>query len=144
MVVVRFREIPDLSFNKTFRVYISGSSESGKTFFAKQLLQRKLFNYSRIYYFHPDFHEDNPTNWQETLDIPVVFSSELPKEEDFLQMPEYSCIIFDDLIQYCVKSKGVDYLYRVLSGKRKLHVIIMTQRYYVHDKYVKIRKRIMN
>ena len=135
MVVVRFREIPDLSFNKTFRVYISGSSESGKTFFAKQLLQRKLFDYSRIYYFHPDFHEDNPTDWQETLDVPVIFSAEFPTSKDFLAMPENSVIVFDDLIDQCVTSKCVDYLYRVLSGKRNLHVILMTQRYFVHDRF---------
>ena len=135
MVVVRFREIPDLSFNKTFRVYISGSSESGKTFFAKQLLQRKLFDYSRIYYFHPDFHEENPTDWQETLDVPVIFSAEFPTSKDFLAMPENSVIVFDDLVDQCVTSKCVDYLYRVLSGKRNLHVILMSQRYFVHDRF---------
>ena len=88
MVVVRYREIPDLSFNPVFRVYISGSSESGKTYFAKQLIEKKLFKVSRVYYFHPDFHEDNPTDWQETLDVPVVFTSQFPKTVDFLSMPE--------------------------------------------------------
>ena len=134
MVTVRYRET-NLSFNPIFRVYISGSSESGKTHFAENLLKRKLFNYSRVYYFHPDFHEDNPTKWDETLDVPVIFSAEFPEVEDLLQMPEYSCIVFDDLINQCVASKTIDYLLRVLSGKRKLHVIIMTQRYFVHAKF---------
>ena len=135
MVVVRYREIKDLCFNPIFRVFISGSSESGKTYFAEQLIKRKLFNVSRIYYFHPDFHEDNPTNWQHTLDVPVVFSSEFPKTEDFLAMSENSCIVFDDLIDQCASSKCVDYLYRVLSGKRKLHCFMMTQRYFTHDRF---------
>ena len=135
MVVVRYREIPDLSFNPIFRIFISGSSESGKTYFAKQLLQRNLFNVSRVYYFHPDFHEDNPTDWQSSLDVPVVFSAEFPKTEDFLAMPENSCIVFDDLIDKCTSNRCVDYLYRVLSGKRKLHCIMMSQRYFVHDRY---------
>ena len=134
MAFVRYREI-DLIFNPVFRVYISGSSESGKTCFAENLLKRKLFNYSRVYYFHPDFYEDNPTKWDKSLDVPVIFSAEFPKTEDFLSMPENSCIVFDDLITQCVNSKSVDYLYRVLSGKRKLHVIMMTQRYFVHAQY---------
>ena len=135
MVIVRYREIPDLSFNPIFRIFISGSSESGKTHFSKLFLKRKLFNVSRIYYFHPDFYEDAPTNWQEELDMPVVFSSEFPKTSDFLAMPEYSCIVLDDLMSECVRSKCIDYLFRVLSGKRKLHVMIMSQRYFVHERF---------
>ena len=135
MVVVRYREILDLSFNPVFRVYISGSSESGKTHFAKELIKRRHFDCSRIYYYHPDFHEDSPTDWQETLDVPVIFSAEFPCENDFLSMPENSCIIFDDLANQCASSKCVDYLYRVLSGKRKLHCIMMTQRYFLHERY---------
>ena len=135
MVNVRFREISDLSFNPMFRVYISGSSESGKTHFAKELIQRKLFEVSRVYYFHPDFHEDNPTDWQESLDVPVIFSGEFPKTEDFLAMPENSCIVLDDIANQCMTSKCIDYLFRVLSGKRKLHVILMTQRYFLHDRF---------
>ena len=135
MVLVRYREISDLSFNPVCRVFISGSSESGKTHFAKQLLKRELFQVSRVYYFHPDFYEEAPTNWQNELDIPVIFSSEFPKTSDFLAMPEHSCIVLDDLMSECVKSKCVDYLFRVLSGKRKLHVILMSQRYFVHDRF---------
>ena len=135
MVVVRYREIPDLSFNPVFRVYISGSSESGKTHFAKELIQRRLFDVSRVYYFHPDFHEDNPTDWQETLDVPVLFSGEFPTTQDFLTMPENSCIVLDDIANQCVASKSIDYLFRVLSGKRNLHVILMTQRYFLHDRH---------
>ena len=135
MVIVRYREISDLSFNPIFRVYISGSSESGKTHFAKQLIERNLFQVSRVYYFHPDFHEDNPTDWQESLDMPVIFSPEFPETKDFLAMPEYSCIVLDDIANQCMTSKCVDYLFRVLSGKRKLHVILMTQRYFLHDRF---------
>ena len=133
--MVRYREITDLSFNPVFRVYISGSSESGKTYFAKKLIQRKLFNVSRIYYYHPDFHEDNPTDWQETLDVPVIFSAQFPNSAEFLSMPENSCIVLDDLVDQCVNSKCIDYLFRVLSGKQKLHCILMSQRYFIHDRF---------
>ena len=133
MSAIKYKEIENFSFNPVFRVYISGSSESGKTHFAKCLLERNLFECQRVYYFHPDFHEDNPIDWK--LNVPIVFSAEFPKEEDFLCMKENSCIIFDDLIDKAFNSKAVDYLYRVLSGKRRLHVILMSQRYYASGKY---------
>ena len=46
-----------------WRVFISGSSGSGKTHFAEQLLKRKFFKFERIYYYHPDLQESFPTNW---------------------------------------------------------------------------------
>ena len=66
MVLLRYREI-DFDFANIFRVYISGSSGSGKTNFAKQLIESPLLNIRRVHYFHPDFHESNPNDWQETL-----------------------------------------------------------------------------
>ena len=132
MVVVPFREI-EFNFNKTFRVFVSGSSESGKTFFTHNLLKRKLFDYNRVYYFHPDFHETSPVNWN--LDCPIIYSAEFPDIDFLLNVPEYSVIIFDDLVDKCFKSQAVDYLFRVLSGKRNLHVFILAQRYYTQGPY---------
>ena len=127
MVNVRYRET-NFSFAPVVRVYISGSSGSGKTFFARDFIEK--LNARRVYYFHPDFHETKPTDWDETLESPVVFSSEFPTVNDLCKLPENSCLVFDDLIQECVNSKAVDYLFRVLSGKRRLSVIIMSQSYF--------------
>ena len=127
MVNVRYREI-NYTLAPVVRMYISGSSGSGKTHFAGELL--KQLPCKRIYYFHPDFHETKPTNWDETLDTPVVFSSEFPTVNDLCNIPEKSCLVFDDLIQDCVNSKAIDYLFRVLSSKRSLSVIIMSQSYF--------------
>ena len=55
--------------------------------------------------------------------------------DDLLAIPEHSCLIFDDLYHECVGSSEIDYLYRVLSSKRKLHCFIMTQRYFAQGKY---------
>ena len=55
--------------------------------------------------------------------------------EDLLEIPEFSCIVLDDLYHECKDSKTIDYLFRVLSTKRKLHVIIMTQRYFSNGVY---------
>ena len=119
------REFPEI-----FRVFISGSSSSGKTHFARNLLAEGLFKCNRIYYFHPDINESFPIDWEDKLDIPLVIKTNLPTQKDILTYPEYSCLVLDDLYTQASVSKDIDYLFRVLSSKKKLHVIIMTQRYF--------------
>ena len=119
------REFPEI-----FRVFISGSSSSGKTHFACNLLAEKFFFCSRVYYFHPDICETFPIDWEEKLDIPVIIKTNLPSQKDILSYPEHSCLVLDDLYTQASVSKDIDYLFRVLSSKKKLHVIIMTQRYF--------------
>ena len=126
----RYKEV-QLNFADIFRVFISGSSSAGKTFFAQKLLKEKLFDFERVYYFHPDFHEAAPINWS----LDVIFYAGLPSLEDILAIPENSCLVLDDLYHECVNSTVIDYLYRVLSSKRKLHCIIMTQRYFAQGKF---------
>ena len=128
--MLKIKEIDSLE-SDIWRVFISGSSSAGKTYFAHKLLQQKLFHYDRVYYFHPDFHETSPVDWN----LNVLFNAGLPSLEDLLAMPENSCIILDDLYHECVNSSEIDYLYRVLSSKRKLHCIIMTQRYFAQGKF---------
>ncbi len=128
--MIRYREISNFNFSSIFRVFISGCSASGKTFFAHQLLQSYLIDYERVYYFHPDFHEQAPVTWHETLKKPVLYNPGIPSLEELLIIPERSVLVFDDLMTQCCESKQIDYLFRVLSSKRKLNVIIMTQRYF--------------
>ena len=126
----RFKEV-QLDFADIFRVFISGSSSAGKTYFAKELLMAHFFRFKRVYYFHPDFHETAPVDWP----FDILFHAGLPSVEDLLAMPENSCVILDDLYHECVNASEIDYLYRVLSSKRKLHCIIMTQRYFAQGKF---------
>ena len=128
--MIRYKEV-QLEFAEIFRVFISGSSSAGKTFFARRLLELKLFDFNRVYYFHPDFHETSPIDWP----FDILYHPGLPTLEDLLEIPEKSCLIFDDLYHECVNSNEIDYLYRVLSSKRKLHCIVMTQRYFAQGKH---------
>ena len=132
--MIRYREIKKFKFAEIFRIFISGSSATGKTYFAKALLKRNIFNFSRIYYFHPDFHEHSPVDWHEEFEKPVLYQAGIPSLKDLLEIPENSCLVFDDLFSQCCESKDIDYLFRVLSSKRKLNVIIMTQRYFAEGK----------
>ena len=113
-----------------WRVFISGSSGSGKTHFAEQLLQKQFFKFERIYYYHPDLQESFPTNWKDSFVEPVLYQAGLPTEDELLSIPKYSCVVFDDLFTRACESRLIDYLFRVLSSKRKIHCIIMTQRYF--------------
>ena len=132
--MIRYREISNFSFSPIFRVFISGCSASGKTHFAHQLLQSNLIQYDRVYYYHPDFHEQAPVTWHESLEKPVLYHPGIPSLEELLEIPEKSVLVFDDLMSQCCESKQIDYLFRVLSSKRKLNVIIMTQRYFSNGK----------
>ena len=127
----RIRECTD-DFPDIWRVFISGSSASGKTFFAKKLIESSYLNCKRVYYYHPDIHEEKPVNWDRS---DIIFSSGLPTTDELLKIPENSCIILDDLFSEAKDSKTCDYLFRVLSSKRKLHVLIMTQRYFSNGAY---------
>ena len=129
--MIRYREV-DLNFSDIWRVFISGSSSAGKTYFANQLLKLGLFHFDTIYYFHPDFHETQPVDWEYKN---IVFVPGLPSLDDLLAIAPNSCLIFDDLYEECSNDKNIDYLYRVLSTKRQLHCMIMTQRYYSQGKF---------
>ena len=130
MNIFRAREI-ELTYPDIWRIFISGSSSAGKTYFAKQLLSTGLMKIERIYYFHPDIQEDFPVDWCEYFkDIPIVCESGLPTIEELQEMPPYSVVVLDDQFTACAESKQMSYLFRVLSSKKKLHLMIMTQRYY--------------
>lgn len=130
MVIITYREIEKFVFGPIVRLYVAGKSGSGKTSFVKKLLQSNLINYNRVYYFHPDFYESSPINWHESLRQEVIYKSELPKLECLKDMPPNSVIVLDDVFDQVENCKTMDYLFRVLSGKYSLHVIVMTQRYY--------------
>ena len=135
--MIRFREI-EKNETEIKRVFFAGSSASGKTSLAKSLIEDNFFGnrVERIYYHHPDFHEIDPIeNWRDSIEIPILCQGGLPSYNELIQIPAYSIIIIDDLIQECVESKDVDYLMRVLSSKRKLHVILMSQRYFIGNKF---------
>ena len=128
--MIKFREIESKLLDaEIWRVFISGSSSAGKTYFAKKLLSHNFFDYDRVYYFHPDIAEDFPVNWTD-LGKPVLFQAGLPTRKELLEIPAKTCIVLDDLYTEACRSDDISYLFRVLSSKKKLHLIIMTQRYF--------------
>ena len=134
MSLIRAKKV-EFNFPEIWRVFISGSSSAGKTYFARQLLSTDLIDFKRIYYFHPDIHENFPIDWCDHFQTEIMCQAGLPTLEDINEMPLHSVIVLDDLFTEVAQSKLMSYLFRVLSSKKKLHVIVMTQRYYAEGSH---------
>lgn len=137
-LTVNYGILEENKFDYPFRIFISGSSQSGKTYFAKELLQnREIFKKSikSIRYCHPDYLSELPIDWHKTIDIPVSYQSGLPSLDEICNLEEHTCLVLDDLYEEAIVSKPVDYLFRVLSGKRNISVVIMSQRYFAHGRF---------
>ena len=130
--------IKDSKFSYPWRMILSGSSESGKTHFARKLLQqRELFTDSvnSIIYHYPCYLEDTPVKWHNELDIPVSYKLGLPTKQELINLPSKCCVVLDDLYDEAIKSDVIDHLFRVISGKKKICVMIMTQNNFTQGKY---------
>ena len=135
MVIITYKEIEKVVFGPILRVYVAGSSGSGKTSFVKKFLESNIFEFERIYYFHPDFYEEAPVDWHNSLNKQVIYRNGLPNIDKIREMPENSVIVLDDVFDKVENSKDMDYLFRVLSGKYNLHVFVLTQRYFSNGKF---------
>ena len=131
--MIRFKKV-DYEISNIVRAFVAGSSGAGKTTLIEQMLLSNLFPYKRVLYCHPDFHNEVPVNWV----LPgkhLFFQAGLPTESDILELIPETVLILDDLFQLASDSPDIDYLFRVLSGKRKIHVFILTQRYFTNGKF---------
>ena len=134
--MIRYREI-EYKNDKIKRIFVAGSSSSGKTTLCRKMIIDGFFGpITKIYYFHPDFHSDNPIQeWEASINKPILVRGGLPNFDDLVNLSSNSLIILDDLIQEILDNKDIDYLFRVLSSKKKLHVVVMSQRYFIGGKY---------
>lgn len=135
---INYKQITETKFDYPFRCFISGSSQSGKTHFSERLLSnRDLFSteVKRVVYYHPGYLDHIPVTWHETFSIPVSYQSGVPSLQDLCQLKSHTCIVLDDLFEECVQSQAIDHLFRVLSGKNNLSVLILSQRYFASGKY---------
>ena len=130
--------ISETKFAFPFRMILAGSSGSGKTFFAGKLLADKtLFeeNISAIVYYYPCYLDKAPVDWHKQLDIPVSYVVGLPTKEDLMKLPRRSVVVIDDSYDSAINKSDIDHLFRVISGKRKISVIIMAQNNFTKGKY---------
>ena len=131
-------QILDKSFSFPFRMILAGSSGAGKTHFAGQLLEREDLleeSISAVHYYYPCYLTEAPVNWHKTLTISVSYHIGLPTKSDLMQLEKNSCVVIDDSFDEALKSSAIDHLFRVISGKRNICVMIMTQNNFSKGKY---------
>ena len=137
-LTVNYEFLKEKKFDYPFRIFISGLSQSGKTYFARELLNNNgIFKQSvkSVRYCHPDYLTELPVDWHDSLDVPVSYQSGIPTLDEMCKMENHTCIVLDDLYEEAIMSRPVDYLFRVLSGKKNISVIIMSQRYFAHGRF---------
>lgn len=137
-LTVNFDILKENKFDYPFRIFVSGSSQSGKTYFTRELLDNiEIFKkpINRIRYCHPDYLSELPVNWHQTLNLPVSYQSGLPSLSEICDLEPDTCIVLDDLYEEAIQSKAIDYLFRVLSGKKNISVVIMSQRYFATGRF---------
>lgn len=137
-VTISYKTLHDNKFTYPFRGFISGSSQSGKTSFAYQLLKNQhIFtnNIKHVRYYHPDYLSTQPVEWHTTLQAPVSYHAGLPDLQELCDLEPHTCVVLDDLYQECINEPAIDYLFRVLSGKKQLSVLILSQRYFSVGKF---------
>ena len=131
-------QIIDKKFAFPFRMILAGSSGAGKTYFAGKLLGRDdIFEdkISAVHYYFPCYLPEAPVNWHKTLNIPVSYHVGLPTKSDLMQLEEKCCVVIDDSFDDALKSSAIDHLFRVISGKRQISVMIMSQNNFSKGKY---------
>ena len=131
--MIRFKKV-EYSISDTVRAFVAGSSGAGKTSLIEKILLADLFPYKQVLYCHPDFHNEVPVSWN----LPgkqLFFQAGLPTKNDILDLAPGTVLILDDLFQLASESYDIDYLFRVLSGKRNIHVFILTQRYFANGRF---------
>ena len=130
--------LKDNRFCFPFRMILAGSSESGKTRFAEELLKRNdiyVENPSSVVYFYPCYLNEPPVDWHNSLNIPVSYHIGLPSKKNLIKLPSKACVVLDDSYNEAIKSSTIDHLLRVISGKKKICVIIMTKNNFSKGKY---------
>ena len=134
---VKYDILEETKFQYPFRIFVSGSSQSGKTYLSEQILKSSIFmrQAEHIMYYHPDYLDECPVTWHQTLTTSVSYHCGVPTLKNLCDLKPNTCIVLDDLYEECVSSKSIDYLFRVLSGKKQLSVIILSQRYFAHGKF---------
>ncbi len=138
-LTTEIRQLNNFQFTKPIRAIFSGSSQSGKTYLIGEILenQEKLFGdrFTYVKYFYPTYLDESPVEYHTKTETPVAYQPGFPTKDDILTLPENSLVVIDDQADTAVKSDLISQLYKVISGKRNLSVILVTQNYFIQGKH---------
>lgn len=133
------KKISNFQFTKPVRAIFSGSSQSGKTYLIGKILQNQehIFGdkYNFVKYFYPTYLDESPVEYHQLTDTPISYESGFPNKNDILSMPENSLLVIDDQADEAVRSDLISQLFKVISGKKNISVILVTQNYFIQGKH---------
>ena len=133
------RKLENYRFTKPVRGIFSGSSQSGKTYLIGEILryQEKLFGdkFAFVKYYYPTYLEESPVDYHLLTDTPIAYEAGFPVKDDILSMPSNSLLIIDDQADTAVKSDLISQLFKVISGKRHISIILVTQNYFMQGRH---------
>ena len=128
-----------VEFFKPMRAIFSGSSQSGKTFLIGKMLEKQkvLFGgeFELVKYYYPEYLEESPVNWHENISTPITYTAGFPSKQDILELPENSLLIIDDNMKKVVNSELMRQFFNVISGKRNISIIVVTQNYFTQGQF---------
>jgi len=131
--------IENFKFSKPVRAIFAGSSQSGKTYLIGKILenQKQLFDdkFDFVKYFYPTYLDESPVEYHNQTDTPISYAAGFPTKSDVQAMPANSLIIIDDQADVAVKSDLISQLFKVISGKKNISVILVTQNYFIQGKH---------
>ena len=130
-----FEKVDNFHFVKPMRAFFSGSSQSGKSYLIGKIIenQQNLFGdeFTEIQYYYPKLLDECPVEYHTLTTVPVSYISGFPEKDDILSMEGNSLLIIDDQAQRAVKCDLISQLFKVISGKRNVSVIVVTQNYFI-------------
>ena len=131
--------IGNFNFTKPIRAIFAGSSQSGKTYLIGKILekQEKLFGdrFEFVKYYYPTYLDESPVEYHMLTDTPISYAAGFPSKSDIQAMPSNSLVIIDDQADVAVKSDLISQMYKVISGKKNLSIILVTQNYFLQGKH---------
>ena len=132
-------KINNFHFFKPMRAIFSGSSQSGKTNLIGGIMknQNRIFgeSFASIKYFYPEYLDECPVDWHNFIDTPIFYQAGFPTKTDIDDLEPNSCIIIDDMMTKVVKSELMRQFFNVISGKKSISIICVTQNYFVQGPF---------
>ena len=111
---------------------VSGPSNSGKTVFTKQVLNKSDKQFEKIYWFYSE--------WQDGYkDCPgISFVSGMPSSLDaYLELNGPKAMVFDDMMMQCANSELIAQAITQKRHHQNLSVILILQNLYCQEKVMR-------
>ena len=136
---IKLEKKSDFYFPTPLRCILSGASGSGKSYIIGRILQeqKRLFGkeFSEIKYFYPSYLDESPVDYHEKMSTPIQYERGMPSKNLIFETQSNGLLIIDDQYDSILKDDLMAQFFKVISGKRNLSMIIVSQNYFCPGKH---------